>query len=326
LYRAYWQRGDDFEAAETVAAALAEAGLDQPAITRALAANEDPALRDELRRRTDEAVTRGVFGAPAMFVHTDDLDQPEMFWGQDRLHMVEAMLAGWRPGHTPLPATVSAPAPAPAPAAPAPEPRTLHFWYDFSSPFSYLAATQIEAVAARAGARLVWQPMLLGALFKEQGTPNVPLLAMPASKRAYVRRDLEHWAAYWGVPFRFASRFPMRTVTALRLALLAGDRIAELSHALFRALWVEDQDLDDAATLTEILRQNGFHPDHLLARTQEPEIKQALVDQTARAAQAGVFGAPTMIVAHERGDLLFWGQDRLSLVEAAASGWWPRVG
>jgi 2-hydroxychromene-2-carboxylate isomerase len=331
LYRAYWQRGDGFDSAETVAAALAEAGLDQAAIAAALAANDDPAIKDELRRRTDEAVARGVFGAPAMFVHVDDLERPEMFWGQDRLHMVEAMLAGWRPGRTPPPAHAHADAPAPASAstsapASASGPRTLHFWYDFSSPFSYLAATQIEAACARAGTHLVWQPMLLGALFKEVGTPNVPLLAMPASKRAYVNRDLDHWADYLRVPFRFASRFPMRTVTALRLALLAGDRIAELSHALFRALWVEDRDIDDAATLAAILRQHGFDPDSMLARTQEPAIKQALVDQTTRAAQAGVFGAPTMVVAHECGDLLFWGQDRLILAEAAAAGWWPRAG
>jgi 2-hydroxychromene-2-carboxylate isomerase len=332
LYRAYWQRGDRFDSPETVAAALAEAGLDQAAIASALAANDDPAIKNELRRRTDEAVARGVFGAPTMFVHADDLERPEMFWGQDRLHLVEAMLAGWRPGRTPLPSPMHAAAPAPmhaaapAPVAAAPAARTLHFWYDFSSPFSYLAATQIEAVCARAGARLVWQPILLGALFKEVGTPNVPLLAMPESKRAYVYRDLDHWAAYFGVPFRFASRFPMRTVTALRLALLAGDRVAELSHALFRALWVEDRDLDDAATLAEILRRHDFDPDSMLARTQEPEIKQALIHQTTRAGQTGVFGAPTMIVTHERGDLLFWGQDRLILAETAAAGWWPHAG
>lgn len=325
FYRAYWQRNDDIDTAEIVAAVLAEAGQDQPAIARALAARDDPAIKDELRRRTDEAVARGVFGAPAMFVHLDYIDRPEMFWGQDRLHLVEAMLAGWRPGLTPAPIPAAASAPASAPA-PANGPRTLHFWYDFSSPFSYLAATQIEGVAARAGARLVWQPMLLGALFKEVGSPNVPLLDMPASKRAYVYRDLDHWAAYWGVPFRFASRFPTRTVTALRLALLAGDRIAELSLALFRALWVEDRDIDDPATLADILRRHGFDPEHLLARTQEPAIKQALAEQTARAVHAGVFGAPTTIVAHERGDLLFWGQDRLSLAEAAASGWWPSTG
>jgi 2-hydroxychromene-2-carboxylate isomerase len=324
FYRAYWHRGEDIAAVETVAAVLAGAGLDQAAVARALAANDDPAIKDELRRRTDEAVQRGVFGVPASFVHVDDLDQPVMFWGQDRLHMIEAMLAGWRPG-LPGPAGRDRLPARPAPAPPA-SPCTLHFWYDFSSPFAYLASTQIEAIAARTGARLVWQPMLLGALFKEIATPNVPLFDMPESKRAYTYRDLDHWASYWGVPFRFASRFPMRTVTALRLALLAGDRIAELSQALFHALWVEDADLDDLHTLSEILRRQGYDADDMLSRAQETTVKHALISQTGRAVAAGVYGAPTVIVEHERGGRLFWGQDRLGLVEAAANGWWPRLG
>lgn len=322
VYRAYWQRGEDITAVETVAAVLAGAGLDQAAVARALAASDDPGIKDELRRRTDEAVARGVFGAPAMFVHVDDLDRPVMFWGQDRLHMIEAVLAGWRPGQPGPARREQGPDARPAPA----QAPTLHFWYDFSSPFAYLASTQIEALAARTGARLVWQPMLLGALFKEIATPNVPLFEMPESKRAYTYRDLDHWASYWNVPFRFARRFPMRTITALRLALLAGDRIAELSRALFRALWVDDEDLDDPHTLSEIMRRHGFDADEMLSRAQEPAIKLALVNQTARALAAGVFGAPTVIVEHERGDLLFWGQDRLGLVEAAAAGWRPRIG
>jgi 2-hydroxychromene-2-carboxylate isomerase len=328
FYRAYWQRGEDITAVDTVAAVLAEAGLDQAAVARALAANDDPAIKDQLRRRTDEAVARGIFGVPTWFVHLDDLDQPVMFWGQDRLHLIEAMLAGWRPGQPGPDGRDRLPG-RPAPAPP-PRPCTLHFWYDFSSPFAYLASTQIEAVAARTGARLVWQPMLLGALFKEIATPSVPLFDMPESKRAYTYRDLDHWASYWGVPFRFASRFPMRTVTALRLALLAGDRIGELSQALFHALWVEDGDLDDVHTLSEILRRHGYDADDMLARAQEPAVKQALVRQTGHALAAGVYGAPTVIVeqahASRRGDLLFWGQDRLGLVEAAANGWWPRIG
>lgn len=330
FFRAYWQRGEDITAEGAVRAVLAEAGLDQADVARALAANDDPAIKDELRRRTDEAGARGVFGVPAAFVHVDDLAEPVMFWGQDRLHLIEAMLAGWRPGQ-PGPAGRDRLPAQPAPAAPA-SPRTLHFWYDFSSPFAYLASTQIEALAARTGARLVWQPMLLGALFKskEIATPNVPLFDMPASKRAYTYRDLDHWASYWGVPFRFASRFPVRTVTALRLALLAGDRIAELSRALFRALWVEDGDLDDVHTLSEILRRHGFDAEDMLSRAQDPAIKQALVRQTAHALAAGVYGAPTVIVERAqgaaRGDLLFWGQDRLNLVEAAANGWEPQIG
>ena len=202
----------------------------------------------------------------------------------------------------------------------------VDFWYDFSSPWTYLASMQIEAVAARAGATLTWRPMLLGAVFKEVGTANVPLLAMSEAKRRYTARDLHDWAAYWKVPFRFATRFPMRTVTALRLALLAGDRIAPLSHALFRALWVDDRDLADDATLRELADAQGFDGAALLARTQEPAVKQQLADSTREAVARGVFGAPTFIVAHPRGEMLFWGQDRLELVAKALGGWRPEHG
>lgn len=349
IYRGYWQHGHDITSARSLGAILERAGVRGSALDRALAANDDPAVKDELRRRTSEAVARGVFGAPTTFVHVPDRDQPLMFWGQDRLHMVRAALRGWRPGGlapagsariaqldsrpgsrpaAPMnfPATARRPATLPsvagAPAVTVDRPRaTLHFWYDFSSPFAYLAATRVAAVAERAGARLCWRPMLLGALFKQIATPNVPLFAMSESRRAYMLRDLDHWASYWNVPFTFASRFPQNTVTALRLALLAGERIAELSLALFEALWVRDGNLEDPDTLAGVLRAQGFDAAAMLARAREPAARQALFDSTAQALAAGVFGAPTCVIADERGDLLFWGQDRLELVEAALRGW-----
>jgi 2-hydroxychromene-2-carboxylate isomerase len=203
---------------------------------------------------------------------------------------------------------------------------TVQFWYDFSSPWTYLAATQIEIVAQRAKATLRWRPMLLGAVFKQIGTPDVPLLSMSEPKRRYVARDLHTWASYLEVPFHFSSHFPMRTVTALRLALLAGERIAPLSHALFRAAWVDDRNLADDAVLTDILSAEGFDAAQMLERTRAPETKQALIDSTAAAVEAGVFGAPTFIVEHADGDMLFWGQDRLELVEKALGGWRPELG
>jgi 2-hydroxychromene-2-carboxylate isomerase len=208
--------------------------------------------------------------------------------------------------------------------------KTLHFFFDFSSPFTYLASTQVEAVAARTGAQLRWRPMLLGAVFREIGTANVPLLAMSEAKRRYLARDLHDWAAHWGVPFRFTTRFPMKTVKPLRLALLAGERTVPLCHAMFRALWVDDRDLDDDATLAALLREQGLDADNLLERSREPAVKQALVDCTSEALAHGVFGAPTFIVADgaepAASDLLFWGQDRLGLVERALSGWRPTYG
>ncbi|MBZ0231239.1 MAG: 2-hydroxychromene-2-carboxylate isomerase, partial [Deltaproteobacteria bacterium] len=221
------------------------------------------------------------------------------------------------------PITPAADGRAPAPALAQPPP--VDFWFDYSSPFAYLASTQIGELAARAGATagLRWRPMLLGALFRDIGTPDVPLFAMPDAKRTYVSREIGRWAKWWGVPFRFPSRFPMRTVAPLRLTLLAGEAAApRLAERIFRAYWVEDQDIADAAVLRALAADAGVDP-ALVDRTNEPGVKQALVDATRAAREAGVFGAPTCVVHGPGGPHLFWGQDRLELVDAALRGWTP---
>jgi len=318
LYRAYWQRGLHPSEPATIRAVLAEAGHGDDVIERALAGNDDPAIKDDLRRRTDEAVGRGVFGAPTVYLSGDDIDEPLMFWGQDRLEMIESALRGWRPG--------KAPSWRPEPPPPGDGTATVDFWFDLSSPFSYLGATQIEAMCARQGATLRWRPMLLGAVFKQIGGPDVPLLAMSENKRRYQGRDLDHWSSWWQQPFRFASHFPLRTVNALRLVLLAGDRAAPLIHALYRAAWSDDRDIGNDAVLAAVLGECGFDP-AMLAGTKDPAIKQKLIDETAAAVAQGVFGAPTLVVHPAGGEpMLFWGQDRIELVDQVLSGWRPTCG
>jgi 2-hydroxychromene-2-carboxylate isomerase len=185
--------------------------------------------------------------------------------------------------------------------------KELVFYYDFSSPYAYLAATQVERVARAQGARVRWRPILVGALFNQIGTPTVPLDAFPAAKRAYMLRDLLHWASHWGVPFAWPSRFPMRTVAALRLALAAeaaGGDVAALSLALFRGYWVEDRDLSDLA----VLREFGD-----VAAVESPAIKAALRAATDEAVAAGACGVPSFVAGGE----LFWGQDRLDQIARA---------
>jgi 2-hydroxychromene-2-carboxylate isomerase len=187
------------------------------------------------------------------------------------------------------------------------------FYYDFSSPFAYLGATQIERIAKEQAARVRWRPILLGALFKQIGTPMVPLDDFPAAKRAYMLRDLMHWAAHWDVPFRWPSRFPMRTVAPLRLALAteaAGGDLAALSLALFRAYWVDDRDLADPS----VLRDFGD-----VTAIETPAIKDALRARTDEAVAAGVCGVPSFRVREH----LYWGQDRLALVSRTLAGWDP---
>lgn len=189
---------------------------------------------------------------------------------------------------------------------------TIDFYWDFSSPFAYLGSTQAEAVAQRTGATLTWRPMLLGALFKAVGQSDVPLASFSPAKKKHVSDDLHRWADFWGVPFKFPTRFPMNSVKALRVYLaLPDERKADFRARTFHAYWAEDRDISDDATLRSLI---GEGADAILARTTTPEIKQALFDATDRAVRAGVFGAPTWIIDSKD---LFWGQDRINLVERA---------
>lgn len=191
--------------------------------------------------------------------------------------------------------------------------RAVECFFDFSSPFAYLGTTQIERVAREAGGEVRWKPFLLGALFKEVGTPLIPLHSFPEAKRRHQVRDLERWADYWGVPFRFNSHFPLRTVTALRLALLADD--PRLVHGIMRAAWVDDEDVADEAVLARRLDELSLDR-ALLDRTKEPEVKARLRAATDEAIARGVPGAPTFVVDGE----IYWGQDRLEFVRLALEG------
>jgi 2-hydroxychromene-2-carboxylate isomerase len=191
----------------------------------------------------------------------------------------------------------------------------VDFYFDLSSPYSYLAATQIDAVAARAGGVVRWRPMVLGAVFKTAGN-DMP--ARVPAKAVYMLKDLERWAEEYGVPFRFTSRFPLNAMKAMRCIVAAEEKSLEgaLSLALFRAVWVDDRDVTDPAVLREVLAGVGLDPDATLAATDTQPVKDRLRAYTDGALGLGAFGAPTMVV----GDALFWGNDRLHFVEKALKG------
>lgn len=315
IFAAYWQRGEDVTRAEVIARALREAGIPDDVIAAAASRSDDPAIKEELRRRTDEAISLGIFGAPAWVMR--DQGETLLIWGQDRMPWVEAMLAGWR---------LSGPPPGGArPLAPherAVPGKTLDVYFDVSSPFAYLGLTQLPALAAMGlEPRLV--PILLGALFRDIHQSNVPLFAMPPPKQRYTGLDLHRWASWWGEPLDFPRKFPQRTIAAQRLCVLAAaEGFApglRMATALARAMWAEQRDLEDTETLRAIVAAAGL-PADWIARTQEPAIKARLADNTAAARDAGVFGVPTFVVD---GKHLFWGQDRLELVARALAGWTP---
>jgi len=302
LYRAYWVEGLDVPERAVVEQVLDRAGFDGAAV---VARAEESSVKDELFARTNEAVEAGAFGVPTFVVHRPGR-APEFEFGQDRIEHVAELLREV-----------------------ALEPPTLTFYFDYSSPFAYLGATQVEPVAARHGARVVWRPFLLGGLFRSIGTPDVPLFAMPPAKQRFMNDDMHRWARRRGVPLRFPSRFPMNTVTALRMTLQVPDeQRAPLVHALFRALWVDDRDLNDPSELVAIASSVGLDGEALVRGAALVDVKEALRRATEDAEQLGVCGAPCFLVetATNREGSLFWGQDRLELVERALDGWRPKSG
>lgn len=285
FYEAYWVRGEPISEERVLRRVLSDAGHDPDAVLPRLGE-----MKDELRARTDAAVKAGVFGAPA-FVRDG-----ELYWGQDRLHFVARTTAErfYGIGSTKM------------------GQHTLEVYFDFSSPFAYLGCTQAEALAERTGAKLVWQPMLLGGLFKEIGQVGVPMASWSTAKQEHTYKDLHRWAEYWGVPFKFSSHFPLNTVKPMRCYLaLPEEKKADFRKRAFAAAWAEDRNLGDDAVLKELI---GDGADAILAKTQDPAIKELLIAQTKKAKELGAFGAPTWVVD---GKELYWGQDRIVLVERA---------
>jgi 2-hydroxychromene-2-carboxylate isomerase len=203
----------------------------------------------------------------------------------------------------------------------------LTFYYDLVCPFAYLASTQVEALAARAGAEIEWVPILLGGVFRAiaddhrrraqlseaGGASDRPAAAMSPQKRWLSYADMMRWADVYGVTLKLHPRHPLRTVDAMRLLhTVDGEARVALTHRLYRAHFVENRDLDERAVLAEF----GD-----VARIDTPEIKDALHQATDRAVADGVFGVPAFVVEQRGQRFLFWGQDRMHFVEKALGGW-----
>jgi 2-hydroxychromene-2-carboxylate isomerase len=195
--------------------------------------------------------------------------------------------------------------------------KTLEFFYDVGSPWTYLAFSQIEALAAEHGALLSFRPILVGGVFNAVNEDVYRMRAQPNPRKArYHVKDLQDWARLYGLVIRWPSVFPLNSVKAMRGALAAGerDRLVPWSRACFEAYWGRDEDLSRDAVLEAIARRVGLDPAWLLARIAKPELKEKLRANTDELVARGGFGSPTMFV--DQSDLYF-GNDRLPLVEAA---------
>jgi 2-hydroxychromene-2-carboxylate isomerase len=189
----------------------------------------------------------------------------------------------------------------------------IDFYFDFSSPYSYIASEEIEALTDRTGNELRWRPLLLGAVFKVSG--GVPLTEGYGPKAKYSVRDFARAAAFVGVPYRHPSTFPIGAVSAARAVLWLQrehpDQLGPFIHAVYRAFFVADRNVADTAVVLDLARQLGIDEKRLAVGIQEDAIKSALRTEVEQAIARGVFGAPTVFVDSE----MFWGHDRLTHIE-----------
>ncbi|MCY1402268.1 2-hydroxychromene-2-carboxylate isomerase [compost metagenome] len=192
--------------------------------------------------------------------------------------------------------------------------KSVEFFFDFGSPTSYLAYTQLPQICAETGATLVYRPVLLGGIF--QATGNASPIQIPAKGR-YMLLDMQRFATRYGVPLKMNPHFPINTLLLMRGAvavqLRQPQRFDAYVQAVYHAMWVEPHNLGDPAVLGATLAAAGFDPQELLALTGEQEIKDALKANTEEAVRRGAFGAPAMFV----GEQMFFGQDRLDFVREA---------
>jgi len=190
----------------------------------------------------------------------------------------------------------------------------VEFFFDVGSPASYLAWTQLPAICERAGATLLYRPMLLGGVF--QSTGNFSPAAVPAKGR-YTTKDLDRYSRRYGVVLNQNPHFPIITLTLMRatvgVQLRMPERLQDFLSAVFKAIWVESLNLNDPALVAKVLQDSGFNPDEIGALAGDAEVKATLRATTDEAVARGVFGAPTMFVGEE----MFFGQDRLEFVREA---------
>lgn len=193
--------------------------------------------------------------------------------------------------------------------------KAVEFFFDFGSPTSYLAWTQLPRIAQEHGAEIIWRPVLLGAIFKATGN-NSPVM-IPAKGR-YMLNDMARFARRYGVPLAPNPFFPINTLQLMRGAIgyLGTEDFPRYVKAIYEGIWTQRLNLGDAAQVATVLTQAGLDPARFEQLINDENIKETLKNNTDEAVKRGLFGVPTYFV----GEDMFFGQDRLDFVAEALRG------
>ncbi|OAG11287.1 thioredoxin-like protein [Paraphaeosphaeria sporulosa] len=345
LFEAYWVEGRDVSDGVELLKIVRESGI-KSATGISEKTFGDASARRELEKATADAIERGAFGVPGFWIPEEswvdvsgEKRKGRFYWGQDRMHFVEATLSALRSGgpweHVNILKSLM---PRCIPDHKISNKVRVEFWYDFSSPWAFLGWTQLERLKRTFGANLeiVMKPFLLGILFREIGAPNLPSSAISPTKAVWARQDHGDWVRFWNainaqegkpdknIDFHWAEIFPIRTPTVLRCAIVDPQTVP----VLYRACWESNANVADDSVLVEVLTKGGFDGAGLLKKANAPDIKQKLRDSTAEAKNLGICGVPTYRVFRQNLNRewehvggLVWGQDESNVVEDLIAGW-----
>lgn len=195
---------------------------------------------------------------------------------------------------------------------------TIEFFFDCSSPWTYLAFENLQPLAAELGAAIDWRPILVGGVFNAVNPSVYASRAQPVPAKArYMLKDLQDWARVAGLKIKMPpSVFPVNSVKAMRACLVLAPEgaLTPFARAVFQSYWSDDEDISQDSVLTAVCAQVGKDGADVLARAAAPEIKAALKANTDELIARGGFGSPTLFV---NGTDMYFGNDRLELVRAA---------
>jgi len=327
FYSAFWQDGKDISE-DTILRKIVMSYYKKETVSDHLMGYSKEAS-NKLREATEKAVLDGAFGVPTFFIQQSLTCQQQLVFGFDRLFLVARLLG--RKDIIPLRLTNR-------PNTKTRLKKKLTFYYDFSSPWAFIANQRLQLLrkkyslpTSKVDIELEYVPILLGALFKQLGTANAPLLGLSPNKQMYNSMDLTYWrecvqelqqrnhdtTQQVSAKVQWPNTFPIRTVLPLRCAI----QQPNLRNLLYQAAWQQNRNIGDIVTLFQVLctQISESEASKLIRECKEnKQIKQILFQNTKRAYENGACGVPSFQV--DDGEIIF-GQDRLNVVEDLLNGW-----
>ena len=187
--------------------------------------------------------------------------------------------------------------------------KSFDFYFDFASPYTFLAHKEIRKIEKQHSINIKYMPVLLGGLLKSAGIkPNIDI----PIKAKYMIKDCKLWAEKYNIIFKFNNYFPIMTLNLMRCVLVAEKKFSAQNFIdnVFDAIWKNDLNLNDNNVVEKLLKNLDINPRTFLLEAKDQKIKDDLKKKTEEASQKGIFGLPSFIVNNK----IFWGHDRLEFV------------